>query len=364
MKPVLVHLISAGSTFLAASIAHGGPLQPQRVGADAEWLVHINVESLASSQLVQYVMKNHGELDVDLEGMDEFKEHFGIEPLKDIKDVTVYGSGNPHHLDHPFVAIITATSAVDALIDHLKEQADQYNEEQINGQSVRKFHGHGHDVYFQMLPGQADDRVIVVSTEATRFSQAWAVAQGNSPSLADKKDGVLKKSPRSGSFLFAAVEGMGWLLEEDHEEHAEHDVHNPATSFLHDAKSLVVDLGEADENMFIEASVGTDKEETATNLADVARGFIAMGKLAANNDPDLAPLKNLMNGIRLTNQSSTFTVAVQQKTKVILETLEKMHRESVDDDEDHDADDHNAAKGDSKSSVNVSVHVGPHKKSD
>ena len=330
----------AAMALTGVSTTHAGPFQMNRVAADAQWLAHLDVQALANSQLVKHVLEHGKEMSIDIEGLDEIHEHLGIDPLKDLRDITAYGNGDPHAEDGTFVAIITATPAVDDLIAMLKLQDEAYSQLEVAGYSLQSFNADGHATFFYVVPGSAEsDRVVVLSKSSEHLVRGLGVMEGKLPNLNQQAKSALAVTPRSGSYFFAASDGLGWIHghdDDENEDDDDDDRHDPASTVMRDAKSAMVNIGEAEGSTFLDLAIATEKDETAVNLADLFRGLLAMGKLAANNDPELAAFKATLQGVKLTSANSTIRIQVEQKTTDIIEMLKSMHDKHMKDQEVHD----------------------------
>src|SRR5262245_43125647 len=140
--------------------AQAGALNKQRVSADAQWVAHVNVEAIAGSKLFKAFMDAKN-VDIDLEQVNEIKEQFGVDPFKDIRDATIYGSGNP---DEGNMVILANTNAnVDQAVSKLKEQLPIV-ELTITGQTIFKIDQDDEHTFFMVRKGAtAADRVVIVA---------------------------------------------------------------------------------------------------------------------------------------------------------------------------------------------------------
>src|SRR5689334_3838248 len=174
MKPTSRTLLAlAASLFLPAASSFAGPLNEQRVAANAEWLAHINVEAIVSSKLFKSAMDHAGEMHVDVEGPDEMKTQLGIDPREDLRDLTVYGAGDPEKGD--MVLVANTTGKVDEAVAKLKAQMPIV-ELTVAGQSVLKIDQDGDETFFQVRPGKStDDRVVIVARSAENIGKAIEV---------------------------------------------------------------------------------------------------------------------------------------------------------------------------------------------
>jgi hypothetical protein len=322
-------LAFALTTALAAPVAPAGSLQKSRVAADAQWLAHIDVEGLISSDIAQFVINQahdaDAHFDVDLDELNGIKEQLGIDPFKDIKDVTVYGNGNPE-TEPTFIAIFSTTAAVDNFLESLKAQGPGYKQFEAGGLTVQSIDDeHGGTLFFHVQGGPtSEDRTIVVSKDAERLVRGVNLVQGKGANLAAAPNPALTHSPQPGSFMFAAAQGLPWM---------QGDEDDPSSALVRDAESLVFDAGAMGDETFMSMALTSKKAEDATNVADMVRGLLAMGKMAAGSEPELAPFKATINAVRITSEGDRVAINMRQKTSELIEALKSAA--AADEDDEH-----------------------------
>ena len=341
MKRTLTHQFRRFGAFTVAIIAFicinasAGPLQKGRVAADAQWLAHVDITGLLNSSVVKFILENSQDLHLEMDGMDEMKEQFGLDPLKDFKDITIYGKGNPEK-DGSFVALITTTAAVDSALDAINTQKpDAVHELEVGGYRIQSAGDEGEKMFFRVQPGPGGaDRLVVISKDPENLIRGISVAEGKSPSLAGSAGPALLRSPQPGSLTFFAANGLNWLDDDDE-----------GSKLLRDAESLVLEYGEKGDETFLESAIVTKNAEDSANLADMARGLLAMGKMAASNDPDLAPFKDALNAAKITTEGGTISFKLRLPTQKLIDTLKSAaaaEKKQADED-DKKAKDGNAA---------------------
>ena len=202
---ILAATLAAG---LFTGAATAGNLNRQRVAADAQWLAHLNLDALTHSKIFAAAMEHAGQMHAEIEGLDEIKTELGIDPLKDIKDATIYGSGDPEKGE--MVLVLTTTGAVEDAVTRLKAQMT-LTDVTVGGRTFHVFEQDQEKTYFQIRPGSSsDDRVVVIARNQAQLIKGIDVLDRASPSLETEKTAPLAASaaPKSGSFFFAAARGL------------------------------------------------------------------------------------------------------------------------------------------------------------
>ena len=113
-------LIATLTTLVLTATATASPLKKDRVAADANWLIHVDVERLLNSTIGRFLLEHAEELDIDLDDLDKMKREVGVDPRTDLKGVTLYGTGDEPGEDAIIVAVTTdrVDEAIERLLDH------------------------------------------------------------------------------------------------------------------------------------------------------------------------------------------------------------------------------------------------------
>jgi hypothetical protein len=97
---------------------------------------------------------------------------------------------------------------------------------------------------------------VIVGADKDRLLSGISVLEGKSADLTAGADGSVATTPKAGSFLFAAMNKLP----------------DSEAAPLKQAKSIVMDLGEADREIYADLSLETRTAKDATNLVAVMQG--------------------------------------------------------------------------------------------
>lgn len=358
LRPTSTFLAAAfvgSASLLACAPANAGDYQPKRVSADAAWMAYINVEGLLKSNLGKFFTEHGEELGFEFgEGdMEEIKA-FGLDPMKDLRSVTVYGEGNPDE-DMRMVALLETSAAVDDAIKELtgaieaeKAKAGDDGDDEVNdisaieidGQKVHVFSDGDEDTFYvQVRKGPtSSDRLVIVSTNREWMTKGLGVLDGKKPSLEGADKPALSIKPNDGTLAFVVCNSLEWIDVDDGDE--------PASAILKGAKSIELYYGESGDDMFVNARLMTASKEDAQNLSDMVRGVIAMAKYAGSKEPELKPLIEPMRSLTLETEDFNIVLRLKHNTNDLIKALSAMAElgnaaDDDDDDEDKDDDDDN-----------------------
>ncbi len=347
----------AFASLLASAPALAGDFQPKRVAADARWLAFVNVEGILKSELGKFVTEHGGELGLEFgEGdMEEIEAEFGINPLEDLRSVTVYGEGNPEE-NMNVVAVLETTAAIDEAIAKLSgAAADQKGDKakgddddddddddekgdittiDLNGQKVHVISDGDQTTYLQVRPGATSaDRVVIVSLNREWMAKGMDVLDGKAASLASADKPAVKFKPADGTLAFAVCSDLSWIEMDDDEDEA-------ASAIIKGSKGVEAAYGESGGDLFIHLQLDTGSKEDAQNLSDIARGLVAMARLAGGKEPELKPLMEPMRSLELKSDGNSIILNLKHDTGEFIKALNAMAEVSkkADEDEDEDAE--------------------------
>lgn len=121
--------------FSAATLG-AGELSPNQIPPNTKWLAHVDLEAMRSSETGRLVFErieaDHGAK------LRAVKRMFSLHPLKDLRDVTMFGDGRKDH------AVLLLDGTFDREhIDDLLGAADDYKESDHHGVTVRSWKDKG-----------------------------------------------------------------------------------------------------------------------------------------------------------------------------------------------------------------------------
>ena len=293
----MTRIIALTAALLLAPIAIAGPLQPDRVPADARWLLHVDVEALVDSSVGGDILANAEMFDLEL---DEIEEELGLDPKEDFYSVTIYGEGDPDD-EEDLVVMLETSPRVDDVLDALSNE-DAYREIEANGYTLHRW-----DDEFYAWIGRADERnrrLVVMAGRKLNVIDALRVRDGKRKSLADgagdDSHSVMGDHPKAGSLVFAFARGMPWLEDDD----------DPASVIARRSDRMLIDLREKGETATLHAAIAAKTEEDADNIRDVIQGVVALGRILSNSDSELDELNTLLNNVRVTSEGNEIRLKI------------------------------------------------------
>jgi len=305
-------ILAAAAATLALGVgASAGPVNKSWIAANATWYVHVDSEAAINSSLGQYAMANLGRL--GLEGIGGIRA-LGIDPFKDIKGVTIYDTDdNPEHA----IVVASTTSAIEQLIDLLKSDPATRTMT-VDGHTLVAFDDKGKTQYWHTRPGEAPDtRIVFISDDWKIVTDALKVVDGATSSLSRAGPGSpLAGDPDSGSIVYIRAAEIPSAVRNNPDPNA--------SALLGQVGGVQLDLGERDGEIYGLAQLYTNSGEDAANISQVAQGLLALGKMLAKNNQELAPISNVLSAMKIEPQDRQLKLSFSYQSKKVIEAVESM----------------------------------------
>ncbi len=318
-----MRLIAATAlTCLSVETSLAGPLRPEFVGSHATWVVHFDVEALMGSSVGPFLLK-----EAPFEGgdFDELRE-LGIDPVKDIKSITAFGADDN---GEDATGILETTDAIDGAIAKVAAHADDYQKIAEGNMVIHSWNDGDESWYLYTKPGaEAGRRLAVLAGSLERLRSAALTLERGAGEKAKCLDGV---RPRAGSVLFVSASQIPKALEE----------HEEASRVMKFARALVLDVGEAAQQIYADITLDTDGPDSATTLMQMALGLKAFGQMACAGEPEMAQICRLFDAIRVAADGAKVRGSFSFDCKALVEIaaqIEAMENADKDDDEGGDDD--------------------------
>ena len=245
------------------------PLDLDNVSAQANWMIHVDFESLLKTEVGQFVLaeiKKQPNAQRQLAGI---KAAFGVD-IEGLGNLTAFGRGE----DDKGIAIISGG----------------FNAKQIEGflalnEKVETSTHAGKTIYAEREKAFAiiDEETVVAGTGADFVKHGIDVVDGKESSLNPGKllNELLKAIPYPTAQGIADLKG---IMKFNPPQKA------PEAAILKKANAIGLALGEVDGEVRVAAVMKAADEFTASHLENVLRGAASLLTLGADLDPKLAEL--------------------------------------------------------------------------
>lgn len=283
--------------------------------ADADMILSVDLDALRRSPLyAKYGADKHEAILREHPELGRFVAETGLDPSRDIDSLMI--ASRVAEKDGRLVGLVTGRFDVDRITAKIEDEA--------KGEHVRREDFQGRRVFRITPPESAhhpDLAIAFLGRDAVAFggyqgvTELIARAKSGDPGLAAARPDLVEKLDLQSQIFGAARTGdvvshLGQAME--------HPDMPPALRSLRAVQTMTFSVYVADA-VEITAQAGCAKPEDATLVYDAIKGFIAMGRLAAqDHDTDLA---STLEHAKLQSEGSTITFSLQ----IPADLLEKWH---------------------------------------
>ena len=266
---------------LLAAVGQAAPFDSKNVAADAKWVVHVDVDAVRDSKVVQNafttwpILKDHSGKHFDM-----IRDKIGVDLRKDLHGVTIYGRDTDKKNG---VAIVFATVNQQLLLDKAAKAADH----KVTKHGEIDIHSWTANTVRRPTPPPAP------SISPT----CWSSPQRGRCCCCHRRAGrQVARHYRSQLSV-----GRPYLCRFNVSGCAMRLPDAPKCPILKQVESFRVALGEHDGKSFYRAKVVMKSPETASQVMAIVNGFKAMGSLRFANDADVL---KLVNGLQATARTA------------------------------------------------------------
>ena len=273
MKKTVLSLATAAAAFAGAPLVFAAPFNPKDVAADPALLLHLDCDALKSSSVGQSILTQPDVKDK----LAALGAIFDFDVTTQLHGLTVYTTeGHPKD----GALIVYADFDPDRLL-RLAKAADGFHGV-TNGSHViyswiddkKKSKDGDPSRVYGAIAGQR----VVFGQEESHLADALDVIDGKAPTFAGKKG--LPDAEGGESIILE-----GELLKFDFDDADE------KAAIFKKAKAVRLKLSEAGRNMTATVRLEAADDDTATQIASIAQGLLAVLKLQTGN-PDATKLAN------------------------------------------------------------------------
>jgi hypothetical protein len=238
-------------------------LQASIVPADALWVLHLDMEKLASSALFKLITET-GKGPGIQQKTGEFFEKFKMDPFKDIKAVTVFGRGEAG--EEPVVAI-SGNFDKAQLLGLLKAESST-KETPYGKYTLYSWQ----DKHFGVF---ANDNLALITEKEADIKSALDALDGKTKNVSASPLVARLQKEAANSIVEFAVADIAGLTGERKGAAASHEI--PAILAM--MKSATGAISEIGDKLNLKIEIATATAEVANNIEQAIRGIIAMVNL-------------------------------------------------------------------------------------
>ncbi len=314
MKRITHSLLALGVPLMSlAPLSVSAALDQKIVGADAKWVMHLDLNDLRASVVGKEVLTQV----MALQAQEMKKENVPLQVnipkvLEAIGSITAYGTNfekDPNLVDGAL--IIQGTPELRKIAEGLVAQTTVSHPEALTELKDLPFEAYA--VGNEMIVAFPKEPIVLASKSKAQLLEAHKVFRGEARSLAKTKDSPLNGLIRNqtGAFVLAAsVVPSENFFKND----------GPEARILQMTKSASVELGEEGQATFAHVQLLASSDDMADKLMKILQGITAMISFAETNDKYLA---EFLRSVTVTREKKTVTLHLAYSS----ERLVQMGRE-------------------------------------
>lgn len=281
--------------------AMAAPLNQGHVSADAKWVLHVDVDSLKSTQVGQILMQRltSGQENNKLNALAAM---LGTDLRKDLSGVTLFSVSDR---EEDGVVVLNGrfnTTQLDTIVKANKD----YSESTVNGVTVRSWTDEKKNK--KSYGAIVSDKMIVMSGGEAAIKAALTAIGGSAPSLVSKKNPALDLDGANSAVVIAAAD-MASIKSK-----------KPNAQTFKQAKSAAASVAEQGADMVGHVTLQTDSAENAQHMADAVRGIVALVQLDDKTDPKT---KEAIAGTKVDLKGTTLDVTLRMPAQTLADAMQK-----------------------------------------
>ena len=281
-----------------------GTILLEQVSGNASWVVHANQEQFKKTQTGRLIRKEMVNLGIE-ENLTNFAMIFSFHPLDDVRDVTVYGTGNDRE---KAVVLIDGFFDKEKILSLLRMNP-LYKEIKYSDIFMYQWRDDNQKDPNQMMYGCFyKDDLIVMSSGMDAVKQQVDVLKGKAKSATREIFSHTALSAE-GAFLQAAGGRVGEMVGDD-----------PEAAALKQSDKLGTAIGENEGNFYIDVGLVAKSEEAAVAITKMLDGIIAFASLPNEKQTKLV---ELAKKVKINSQDKTVKVKFESAPEMVVQFLKE-----------------------------------------
>jgi hypothetical protein len=303
MKKIVLSLLMLCLAFSFCLLAQ--PLSPAAlVPQDAQWVLHLDVKKFVSTQLYDGLKNNHFS---KFQHLDTISEKLKIDLMKDIDWVTIFGKGKGRSN-----AVVCLSGNLDKnyLLSLLAQEKD-HREITYGKHTIHSWRG-SHAGAF------ATNHLVLLGSDEEAVKNALDVIDGKGRNInASPLMNLWREIPHD-AFLKAAALNISSLTRG----------HQSSTILKQAGMAFFMAL-EKNENLKLKLKIITDTPETAGNIEQIIKGFLALARMKQNDERSAEHLEilKLLDSLHIKVEGNVLQVELSHPSQELVEILSHNKKE-------------------------------------
>lgn len=280
--------------------AHAALLNMNNVGADANWVVHADLDQFRSTDFGKLIETRLDEVGIG-EKLENFAKVFSFNPLNDVRDVTIYGQDK----DEQKTAILISGSFDQEKLLALLHLNPDYGEEVYEDIILRKWSDEKKDGKMMYGCFYTDGLIVMSSGEGTA-KRAIDVLKGN----AAHADVTMFNQPAlsdDSAFVRIAVRNFEGIAKAEKQP-----------IVMKQIQSLYASAGESGQQFRAGATLEVKSVEAAQGISKMIEGFAALAVLSGEENNRLS---EIAKKVTITCEGNVVQIRLSDSPQAIAEMI-------------------------------------------
>lgn len=297
MKKIIVLLLVFMLFLLLPAAAEAGSLQTSIIPENTQWLLHFDMQKFASTRLCDLLLGENGVGKLDK--AKKMFEKFGIDPLKDITGITIFGPGKDKDK-----VVVSFTGNLNK--NHLLFLLGGVKSHKEFKHGKYTIHNWGHSEFGAF----ANDNLLLITKDESAIKQTLDVIAGKQKNIKKTKLMFYLKDMPKGAFVEAVADDISSIVG----EHKPYILKKTGMAFF-----LAL---EKNENLNLKLKMATDTPETAKNIEQIVKGFMSLAKLQQEGkDPKWKQAEKLLEALKISVKGNIIDLELSYPSEELVSFL-------------------------------------------
>ncbi len=268
-------------------------VQKSIVPADADWVIHLDLEKFTSTQIGKYLLKEEGAVKL-MKKNEQFKKRYQIDLLKDIEGITVFGLGKS---EKKTVVCLKGNFDRDYLLGLLAME-ESHKEIPYGKYIIHNWDRHEYGVF-------ADEHLALLGPSEGVIKLALDVLAGKKANITSSPMNSFMNEIPSHAFLAAMAKDVSALAKG-----------TSKVFLIKKTESALFTLAEEKENINILLNFTVKTLEDAKNMESVVRGLISLANMQLEESRREI---NIPEDIKIETKGQKVLIEISYPTKSLLD---------------------------------------------
>ena len=288
------------------------------VPANAEIVAILDLEAAGRTSIGGRLLRRATDKpDIDVRVFDDFSRWTKRRKLRlgvDLRRIVIYG--RPGEKTVPIAVAAMSPEGAGRLFD-AKHRDEGAWSRVVDGRRVHSFLiDKDERAYAHIAKTHKGTAPVILCQDLNQLFGAIAIVEGKAKSLRGSDNPIARRAPPPGTLLWVVASDVGKISKK-----------GPTSNLLKESSSLLLEIGEHKGEFFANAQIGGKSADSAENIADMAQGLIALGRLIARNEKTSKDVKRarlaLLRGLNVTADGRLVKVRFRCAADKIADQLDR-----------------------------------------